>query len=68
MSWEYRVSVADMARKPDLDEQTVRIAEQMLRMPPKPHDDMKLGARKLAKPVKERPASKGRVHKGKTHI
>jgi chemotaxis response regulator CheB len=31
------------APKPDLDEATVQIARQMLSMPPKPHDEMKLG-------------------------
>jgi hypothetical protein len=60
-----------MAKKPDLDEPTLRIAERMLHMPPKPHDEMKRGKGK-AKQIgrqgesKTRPASKGRVHKGRT--
>jgi hypothetical protein len=52
------------AQKPDLDEATIKIAERILSMPPKQHKDMKLGKSK-AKDAKERPASKGRVHKGK---
>jgi hypothetical protein len=56
-----------MAKNPDLDEPTRRIAARLLKTPPKPHDQMKLGQTKSA-PIKqkERPASKGRVHKGKT--
>jgi hypothetical protein len=34
------------APKPDLDEPTLRIMERMMRMPPKPHDDMKIGKRR----------------------
>jgi hypothetical protein len=30
-------------KKPNLDEATLLIAERMLRMPPKPHGDMKIG-------------------------
>ena len=37
--------------------------KRMLSTPPKPHQEMKLGKSKSAK---ERPATKGRVHKGKT--
>jgi hypothetical protein len=44
-----------------------RIMESMVRVPPKPHEDMKLGTRQRATPMKERPASKGRVRKGKSH-
>jgi len=51
------------APKPNLDEVTLRIARTILNTPPKPHDEMKLGK---GKPAKERPASKGRAHKGKT--
>jgi hypothetical protein len=29
--------------KPDLDEPTLRIMERMVRMPPKPHVEMKIG-------------------------
>ena len=32
-----------------MDEATLRIAERMLRAPPKPHDEMKVGRRKKAK-------------------
>jgi hypothetical protein len=56
-----------MEKKPDLDEQTRRIAERLLNTPPKPHDEMKLGkSKKLVGNPKTRPASKGRVHKGRT--
>jgi hypothetical protein len=56
-----------MAQKPNLDEPTRRIAERLLNMPPNPHDEMKLGKPgKLAPRQKDRPASKGRVHKGRT--
>jgi hypothetical protein len=40
-----------MAKKPDLDESTLRIMERMVRMPPKPHSVMKLG-KPRAKPKK----------------
>jgi hypothetical protein len=56
-----------MAKKSDLDEPTRQIAERLINMPPKQHKDMKLGKSK-AKDTKERPASKGRVHKGKTRV
>jgi hypothetical protein len=36
-----------MIRKPSLDEQTLRIAESMLRMPPKQHDEMKIANQKI---------------------
>ena len=49
----------------NLDEPTRQIAERLLNMRPKLQKDMKLGKPK-AKDVKERPASKGRVHKGRT--
>jgi hypothetical protein len=46
-----------------------RIMERMVRMPPKPHKEMKLGKGKPSKKPtsdsKFRPARKGRVHKGK---
>jgi hypothetical protein len=35
-----------MAKKPDLDDATLQIAERMLRMPPKPHEEMKVGKAK----------------------
>jgi hypothetical protein len=30
-------------KKPNLDDATLRIARRMLTMPPKPHDEMRLG-------------------------
>jgi hypothetical protein len=51
-------------KPPDI---ATRIMESIVRMPPKPHEDMKLGTHKRPTPTKERPASKGRVHKGKSH-
>jgi hypothetical protein len=52
------------------DEETIARAEaalkRMLATPPKHHSAMKLGKRK--EKAKERPASKGRVHKGKTRV
>jgi hypothetical protein len=35
--------VMPTSKKPDLDEATLRIARRMLSMPPKPHDEMKIG-------------------------
>jgi hypothetical protein len=32
-----------MAKKPDLDAPTLQIAQRLLRMPPKPHEEMKIG-------------------------
>jgi hypothetical protein len=56
-----------MAKKLDLDKPTLRIAERLLDMPAKPHQEKKLGKTKNApKKQKERPAAKGRVHKGKS--
>ena len=40
--------------------------KRMLATPSKLHKDMKLGKRKAKAKPKERPASKGRVHKGRT--
>jgi hypothetical protein len=37
-----------------------------LNTPAKPHSEMKIGKRKAEAKPKERPASKGRVHKGKS--
>jgi hypothetical protein len=48
------------------------VIRRMANTPPKPHSEMKLGkdktkpGRKPASESKTRPASKGRVHKGKT--
>jgi len=56
------------AKKPNLDETTLQIAKRILSTPPKPHSEMKLGkGNPTPKESKTRPASKGRVHKGKTH-
>jgi hypothetical protein len=53
------------------DEETVRRREdalkRMLSTPPKQHNEMKLGKGKNSpRDKKTRPASKGRVHKGRT--
>jgi hypothetical protein len=46
-------------KKPDLDEATLRIMERMMKMPPKPHDEMKIGARrKKTKREKEKQRSR----------
>ena len=52
-----------MAKKPDLDDATIQIAHRMLTMPPKPHEEMKLGKRKResAKSPKSRKAVKKSV-------
>ncbi len=49
-------SVMTKAPKPNLDETTLQIARRMLSMPPKPHEDMKIGKRKResAKSLKRR--------------
>lgn len=49
------------SKKPDLDSATVNILKRMLAMPPKPHDDMKVGRPKS----KKRPATKGRAASAK---
>ena len=38
-----------MTKKPQLDEATRKLAERMLRMPPKPHEEMKIGKNKPEK-------------------
>jgi hypothetical protein len=51
--------------KDDVDERRLAsLAKRVLAMPHKPRDEMKIGKRR-AEPSKIRPASKGRVHKGK---
>jgi hypothetical protein len=54
----------------DPDElQLGKLAKRMLAMPPKKREDSKLGKpRNPSQKHKERPASKGRVHKGKTRV
>jgi hypothetical protein len=47
------------AKKPDLDESTLRIMERMVNMPPKPHDEMKIGKRSgKKKQSRGKPATK----------
>jgi hypothetical protein len=41
------------ARKLDLDDATLQIAQRMLNMPPKPHDEMKIGKGKQRKAPKK---------------
>jgi hypothetical protein len=52
------------------EDETVARAEAalkcMLATPPKPHSAMKVGKHKAKAKPKERPAAKGRVHKGRT--
>jgi hypothetical protein len=57
-----------MAKYPNQSEPDVatRIMEHMVRMSPKQHKEMKLGKRKAKAELKECPASKGCVHKGKS--
>jgi hypothetical protein len=48
------------SKKPaDLDETTLRIAERMLRMPPKPHSEMKIGKRASRVRKMKRAAAQG---------
>ena len=49
------------SKKPDLDAATVNILKRMLAMPPKPHDDMKVGRPKAKKGA----ATKGRAASAK---
>ena len=63
-----------MAEKldPTKDPEFQKVVRHLLDTPPKPHSEMKIGKRKAkpsSKPASEsktRPASKGRVHKGRT--
>ena len=52
------------------EQETIARAEaalkRMLTTPHRPHSEMKIGKRKPKAEPKERPASKGRVHKGRT--
>ena len=52
----------------DPDElQLGKLAKKMLAMPPKKREDSKFGKPRIpSQKHKERPASKGRVHKGRT--
>jgi hypothetical protein len=52
----------------DPDEvQLSKLAKKMLAMPPKKREESKLGKpRNPSQKQKERPASKGRIHKGRT--
>ncbi len=51
-----------MSSKPQVDDNTLRTMQELLRQPPKPHDQMKLG-----KPRGKKPASpkRKRVSKAK---
>jgi hypothetical protein len=51
---------------PTKDPEFQKVLQHLLNTPPKPHSEMKLGKRKAKVETKERPASKGRVHKGRT--
>jgi hypothetical protein len=46
--------------KPQVDENTLRTMEQLLRQPPKQHDQMKLGKRKAKAPAKRKKVPKAR--------
>lgn len=52
-----------MAKRPKLDEATLRIMERMVNMPPKPHDEMKVGKRKASRA--KSPGGKGRKSQAK---
>ncbi len=52
------------SKKPDLDKATIDLAKRVLAMPPKPHEDMKVG-RPVAKKKKRSP--KGRASSAKRH-
>jgi hypothetical protein len=41
--------MAAKAPRPELDDETVRIARNLLNTPPKPHEEMKLGKGKAKK-------------------
>lgn len=49
------------SKKPELDDTTVAILKKLLAMPPKPHDEMKVGRRAN----KKRDAPKGRAASSK---
>jgi hypothetical protein len=44
-----------MTKKPDLDEPTLQLMARVLRLPPKPHEDMKLGKAKKKKRRTKKP-------------
>jgi hypothetical protein len=58
-----------MTKKPQLDEATRKVLERMLKAPPKPHEEMKVGKRKPAeassRPVKAKLSKSPQVQKGK---
>jgi hypothetical protein len=61
--WQPNDQTTNLAKKkPSRSEGTLK---RMLSTPHKPHSEMKLG-KSLKSPAKERPASKGRVRKGKS--
>ena len=52
-----------MTKKADLDPETVNVVKRILAMPPKPHDEMKVGRRKK----KKQRGSKDRAASSKPH-
>jgi hypothetical protein len=44
------------AKKPNLDETTIQIVKRMLSMPPKHHDEIKIGRKQKKWATKSRPA------------
>jgi hypothetical protein len=47
-----------MTGKPQVDENTLRTMQELLRQPPKPHDAMKLGKKKKTASPKRKKAMK----------
>jgi hypothetical protein len=60
----FRFSGDAMATKPSVDENALRVMGALVRMPPKPHDEMKIGKSK-GKRGKGRPAKGRRVASAK---
>jgi hypothetical protein len=48
------------SKKPNLDKATIEIARRMLNTPPKPHDEMKIGKRKVMRKRKIKVATPSR--------
>jgi hypothetical protein len=51
---------ASVAKKPQLDAATLTVVKQVLALPPKPHDQMKVGRK-----AKKKGAAKGRASSSK---
>ena len=60
--------MADIKTDPTRDPEFQKVIRHFVTTPPKPHSEMKIGKRKAETSAKERPASKGRVHKGKSRV